>query len=675
MNKKLLKYQSLLIIVAITTTLISIFLIASYHQFNLDYLPYNGAFQSFNPVRRILLGEIPGQHFNPYLGLGPTYLNYFFTSWFGKNFAASQFSIYFLSLLLHYLVLLILLRLVEVKLELSIVIASTSLILLTFVFQEYYFVNEIVGPGNSNLNFRFFLSFLTSLIVFLILKNWPQSILTYFSLGILTGVQIFWSNDYGIPSTINLLILIFIWLFTVDKQKVITKLIITLTGAIVSFYSGGNLFTGNSLQLWLRNNFTGVANDQFWYFFWFTGNNKLFSLSSFTKHLYLIGFIVISCLALGVIWHQGYQKKHKISYLLLGYLSGNTMMAGLLSSFGGTLSIRYFLPSVFVSFFTIYLAIKLLYLQSLSLVKLSKSATKIILVILLCFYGYSLTINYQHTIIKAKQEKTEFIKVPELGGWLPPKWQETVNIARYLGEELKDKPVNQRILSTYSSSLDAIANSFNSTGIDYIIHALGSESRQQYLESFAKMQPEYITTLREDYTPWETWAIRSNWWFYREFLLDYQLVEVTFYNLIWKKKLESINHNYPAVTCQITQKQNNLIQLTLDTSLNLQENPDIYYLDLSLNYDLNFPQLFKPRGLVNVIEVNTPQNKDIGIPGNHSYGIPPTHENWHIPVEHKIGTPAIIYLKAYPENSAQLRVKSCEAKIMIPATAFSLSGN
>jgi hypothetical protein len=41
----------------------------------LDYNPINGDWQSYNPIRRVLDGQIPFVDFMPYLGLGVISLN------------------------------------------------------------------------------------------------------------------------------------------------------------------------------------------------------------------------------------------------------------------------------------------------------------------------------------------------------------------------------------------------------------------------------------------------------------------------------------------------------------------------------------------------------------------------------------------------------------------------
>ena len=642
-----------LVFIAAIAAIVSIFLIANYHRINLEYIPFNGAFQAFNPVRRIFLGEIPGKDFNPYLGLGPTYLNFFLTYLLGKNFAASQFSIYFLSLTLHTVALFLLFSYVGFRWQKSLIFSSTMILGLSLVFEDFRWVNEIVGPGTSNLNFRSFLPFLTSFLLLITFKNYPKSIMTYLIIGSLMGIQVFWSNDYGIPSTFGLLFLLILYLVIEDKQAILRKILISLVSGIIAFYSVGMMLTTGNLDKWLKMNFQDIANDQFWYFLWFKNNNKILSLLDLPSHLLLTTFLSIFGLSLLIIILKGYCQDKLLNYLLLSYIGLTTLFAGLLSSLGGTLSVRYYLPSIVVSFFTISLAFYLIFRP----IKIRFKVTFIPIILLFLYCLVPLIHLKQYSTLR-----TNFIRVEELGGWLSSRWQGSIEIASNLKEELKEKSPQQKILSTYSTGMDAIVGSVNSTNFDYIIHVLGDKNRNNYLEKFLKLQPKYITTLREDGYAWETWAKRTNWWFYREFINNYQVVESTFYNLLWSKRENTENNSYPPVSCTVSSLNNNLAQLTITTPREYGYSPNIYYVDIGLEYELKVNGFH--RGLVNIIEEKTASPKAIGKEGNYSYGIPPGHQQWYIPVEHKIGTKSILQMKAYPEKYAFLAVKSCQANIL-----------
>ncbi len=171
--------------------------------------------------------------------------------------------------------------------------------------------------------------------------------------------------------------------------------------------------------------------------------------------------------------------------------------------------------------------------------------------------------------------------VQEFNGWLPNKWKHSIQIARDINRKLKDESQKRRILSTYSSGIDVLAT-FNPTGIDYIIHALGTPARSHYIESLLSSKPKYITTLREDYTHWETWVRRTNWWFYREFVRDYKPVEATFYNIIWQRLENPKKQVYPLAIYRIDKDSNN--KTIINVLTNKRKNNTVHYAKIDLKY-------------------------------------------------------------------------------------------
>ena len=65
---------------------------------NADFGPLNGTFQDYNPIRRLLNGQVPYRDFTDYLGLGHLYLGTITTLLFGKTFFASKAAFAFLPL-------------------------------------------------------------------------------------------------------------------------------------------------------------------------------------------------------------------------------------------------------------------------------------------------------------------------------------------------------------------------------------------------------------------------------------------------------------------------------------------------------------------------------------------------------------------------------------------------
>lgn len=693
-------------------TLISVFSVILLHSFNyglnLEYKPYNGDFQTFNSLRRILAGELPGRDFNAYLGWGTTYVNLFFTALLGGSFAASKFSTYFLSVTLHFLALINLFFLVGLRLDRAIIAAGFTILTIFLDVGKIVPIWEIIEPSHSTLSLRSSLLFIvTSLLLVLVKLTSRYTYLFYSLAGCLIGVQPFWSNDYGIPSCIILSVVILTDLIRRKQSRKLVKFICLSGSILISFALGGSILTRGHLLNWLRDNFSGIAADQFWYFLWFneTINNKIFELKDiFFNSFFYWYFIAVAYLSL-----EFFLKKYKFESLLLIYLAISAIGAGILSSVGGTISFRYYLTSILISLFifplSVYLFVKRLWSfggDSQIINKIFKNqntnrkyifrfnslskkfryqlkSLKYLGITLLAIYYLTISlvgiINTKNLVLFPSESKG-FFWVEELGGWLPKRWQSSIAIARNIERELQSEPPTHRMLSTYSSAMDVVAGSVNPTGVDYIIHALGDNARNNYLYEFQRAKPKYITTLREEFTRWETWARRTNWWFYRELTTNYRPIAATFYNIIWER-LERlrINSNIPAY-CQIIPLSNHQVNLKITTEENQRDRRN-YYVDVSLNYFLDVKPSEIPiigkRGLVNAIENKT--NLNYFTDGDYygKYGMPPNHKNWHLPVEHQLGIPSILELRSYPKNRSKLTIASCQAKIFAPVDNFTVT--
>ena len=64
-----------------------------------NFVPINGTFQNYNPVRRLMSGQIPYRDFQDYLGLGHLYTGSLITLLFGGNYRASLVAFSFLAIL------------------------------------------------------------------------------------------------------------------------------------------------------------------------------------------------------------------------------------------------------------------------------------------------------------------------------------------------------------------------------------------------------------------------------------------------------------------------------------------------------------------------------------------------------------------------------------------------
>jgi|GEM_PF-3419271 len=97
---------------------------------------------------------------------------------------------------------------------------------------------------------------------------------------------------------------------------------------------------------------------------------------------------------------------------------------------------------------------------------------------------------------------------------------------------------NNKLWSTYSTMFEVEMGTFNpnSQHADYIIHALGPELRQQYVNDFNKVQPEYVITLKKSYFIYEEWLQNASWDFYSLVDKNYEAVRDGTMHVLWKRK-------------------------------------------------------------------------------------------------------------------------------------------
>jgi hypothetical protein len=91
------------------------------------------------------------------------------------------------------------------------------------------------------------------------------------------------------------------------------------------------------------------------------------------------------------------------------------------------------------------------------------------------------------------------------------------------------------IWSTYSGWIEARNGVFNPS-TDYIIHALGPEGRDAYVNSFRTTRPQLAQTVRPSYTFYENWLENTTWAFYDELLDWYTVESMTPWSVFWKRR-------------------------------------------------------------------------------------------------------------------------------------------
>lgn len=124
--------------------------------------------------------------------------------------------------------------------------------------------------------------------------------------------------------------------------------------------------------------------------------------------------------------------------------------------------------------------------------------------------------------------------VEQMGGNVSKYGSDLLDTASFLGDS--------KVFATYASAIEVTTGQFQPSGIDYIIHAMGDEVRDRYMNSFRKDSFDYAAILKYSCTEVEYWIERANWFFYRELFENWHPVYANEYELFWERNPEDMNN-------------------------------------------------------------------------------------------------------------------------------------
>lgn len=519
-------------------------------QIDCDFFPTNGTFQNFNPVRRLLDGQTPFLDFSVYLGLGHLYLGGLLTAIFGGTYASSLSAFSFLTLfslaLLSTIVGYAILGSLKKALPITILLLA-ALLTSTYLFPEGIFddfnhaLAASLGPGNSA---RFIRGAIVPICILLIIgitrlvektrfyreANENLRIIAMVSICSVAGAFCFiFSNDYGLSSWLCIGIMVFV--VSLARRTGILKsigfgaLYIALSGLLVIILV--TLITKGNPLSWFSLTF-GTGGYQSWYFNLDTNNYYLYNLDfSFLSLLqFIICILYISRLAKC--------RASNSACTRFGIPALANMIAFCASN-------EYLLLTGNVlheiAYSTLFLTLLFELVRSIWIAwnkKTIEHFSKLCGIFIVCV-GIAWTVSafteYVPRLIESPSSETY---IEELGGDLPEKSEELESAIEFIGDE--------KIFATYSSGLETITGQFQPTKFDYIIHALGDNAREEYLNSFKQGDFKYAATIREKYVDWENWIRDANWFFYRQLYKDYHPVFANSYELFWEKNASDEKH-------------------------------------------------------------------------------------------------------------------------------------
>jgi hypothetical protein len=282
LKSKLMSYvkHNWLCCIEIVTTLLLCFVHALSAGHYANFYPINGTFQNYNPVRRLLEGQIPYKDFQDYLGLGHLYLGSIFTKIFGGTYRSSLVAFSFLAFgslaIISYMVAMSVFNQREKAIAISNIILTLILINPLVLTNAIAGTNEILNALNNALgtgiSARFVRGMILPIIILIIwigylvygkfserhkrISNYKNMIIDI-GIGVIAGCGFAWSNDYGISSWVCLFIMTF-WISLCRNRKLLRALVsagLELVSSFVGMFISVEIFTVGHFREWFSSTF------------------------------------------------------------------------------------------------------------------------------------------------------------------------------------------------------------------------------------------------------------------------------------------------------------------------------------------------------------------------------------------------------------------------------------
>jgi hypothetical protein len=514
----------------------------------------DGAYQTASALFRLADGQWPGKDFFPYLGVGLTFTLYPIFLLAGGDVAASIFSAHFLVAAASAFSIGLLASLIFKRQRLLSGVVTASVFLVLALSIDSPWLAERFSPGHSLRPLRSFLPYLAAVLVYFLVQSRLQPIAIYGAIGGIAGATFLWSNDYGLP-TLVLLIIVGIF-FAYRSGNLRAKVLLSMVGCALLAGSAGLMFAtkGHAVDL-MRYNFVDVRVDQYWYFCCWNPEIRIFTISEiFSKFLfseYCIGWW-------GSVWFAllavTYNRPTAENILLL-FIGLVLFCGGAIASIGGHLDPGYMAAFIFwcqsvTLIFSLYVLSRFAHLVA---VKFSSTSGRLWLdisdrtfhllglLVLVIASGVLLrsVIQYQSYVETARADQSRFY-VKELGGYLPTAWLNHVEMAR----SMKDA----NVIEEYWGIWGGVTHNKSGLPVDSVIHALGS-TREKFKTQMLELPDHVITSSQQVSGLWFGWNLSANWWFYKTLLQNYEYQQTSPSTYFWSKRSEA--DVWPSVGCHI----------------------------------------------------------------------------------------------------------------------------
>jgi hypothetical protein len=644
-----------------------------------DFYPLNGDFQNYNPVKRMFLGQRPGQDFDSYLGLGAVWLLYIAMLPLGGDFTSSLLAMEFLHSIASAAAVALLLRLCRLSWGWCWLLGWVVMAYArggTQVAEILHFVHmslhELAHASTSALGLRSMPSLLAAPAMCWVLRRFGHDGADLsragIGLGMIGGLLLPWSNDHGIATAMAMTLVGGGWLYRrAGTRLAATQAVATMGLAMVlSILLVAVMGHGGNASRWFTYNFLNVSRDQCWYFI----GQKVTSISDVP--VYHGVWLAVWCLG-ALVWKIRRAERAEDVALMLVVLAN--LLAGYVS-ISGAASPRYFFALnrcliVVVPYLAYSIVNSLLdsWPHAAARQTLGRYGAKLTAAAAGALLLLSLLASWQsHQQQQANSQiAANLLPVPELGGTLDHRFSKAVALGHEIRTRADAARVSEkhRLFSTYASALDIVAGSLQAGRSDYFIHALGPQRRAAYLEQFIATRPMFVTTIREDFTNWEQWGRCVNWDFYAHLLKHYQPTDRTFYNLLWERRSEPVDTSGAELDTTIAPRDDSSVELTIQYPAAAQgESTERQIVEVEIEYDWQWkPGRLLAGAIRPYLFVRDPARP-------MKFGLPPYETVRRFPVELAPGETHNLDITCQPVDSTKLTVRRATARVVMAKSAI-----
>lgn len=501
----------------------------------------DGAFQTASALFRLDSGQFPGRDFFPYLGMAAVYVPYPLFKLGGADLAASTSAAYYLVLLASAGTVTLIMRmiapgvpsarvLIVALLALPVALGAAKAGIIPGTAGDV--VTRQVDPGNSLRPLRSFAPYLSAALLLLVQARVVSPVTRCGCYGLIGGVILWWTNDYGPPAAAMAALVMAVDL-THRRAWSLAAIAAGAGGAGVGMAATLCLLTAFHPGAFLEYILRDVARDQWWYF----EGARVFSLADF-------GFMLVpaNLLAIAVIGALGVRvalrrDKGEAMVALVGLA---LLVGGLFATIGGHVEWGYHAAFRWWAVLVILGYVLRATWSGLARRALGRSVTRFgtaaLGIATLSFAGGAIAAHaFRYDRLA---HDPAFYREPALGGFLEVGWRDYLTRAKaYRGASLEEY-----------WGLWSAARRQHRGRVDMAIHALGSQ-RAPHARLIAALPP-VVTSSR----PWATWgyhgwALSLNWWFYAPLLQHYRIDAVSPKTYLWTRAEQA---DWTPVACRVS---------------------------------------------------------------------------------------------------------------------------